>query len=107
MEAIKCFRCDGNGVVEDVVENDHLVEGELPCRTCAGEGVCYECEGTGADSGALNEPEVCTVCQGSGVLQMELDTRSSNYGQRKPMQRAQLPVVNDEDLRTWLGVSGD
>ena len=109
MEAIKCMRCDGNGVVEDVVENDRLVEGELPCRACAGAGVCYECEGSGADSGALNEPEACTVCLGSGVLMMELDTRSSAYGQRKPVQRAQLPTVTVADFAEggWLGRSGD
>lgn len=51
---------------------------------------CYECEGSGADSGALNEPEACKVCHGAGVLAIELDTRSSQYGQRKPLRRAAL-----------------
>ena len=34
-----CERCDGNGIVEDVVFNDSLVEeGQFPCRTCDGTG---------------------------------------------------------------------
>ena len=49
---------------------------------------CWDCGGTGADSGALNEPEACPVCQGGGQLDIEMETRSSAYGQRKAVQRA-------------------
>ena len=59
---------------------------------------CYECEGSGGDSGALNEPEACPVCQGSGILQVEMDTRSSAYGQRKPIGRAPLPQATGGDF---------
>ncbi len=34
----QCDRCNGNGVVEDQIENDSLIEGELPCKKCGGSG---------------------------------------------------------------------
>lgn len=63
---------------------------------------CEDCGGTGADSGALYEPEACTVCQGSGKQQVEIDTRSSAYGVRKPMGNATAlnpPTVGEIEER--------
>jgi hypothetical protein len=46
---------------------------------------CEDCGGKGIDLGSVSEPESCAVCLGSGKQLVELDTRSSLYGQRKPM----------------------
>lgn len=32
---------------------------------------CEDCNGTGIDSGSLNEPEPCKVCKGSKLAQPE------------------------------------
>lgn len=34
----KCSKCNGNGVVEDQVFEDSLIQGELPCSACDGDG---------------------------------------------------------------------
>jgi hypothetical protein len=53
---------------------------------------CEDCGGKGVDPGSLSEPEPCQVCFGSGKQLVELDTRNSFYGKRKPIGRA-LPVT--------------
>lgn len=49
--------------------------------------ICDDCGGIGVDPGSLNEPEACPVCLGGGKTYVELDTRSSHYGIRKPVAR--------------------
>jgi len=43
---------------------------------------CEDCGGKGVDVGSLDQPEACTVCLGSGVIQPE------ERIERMPMGRA-------------------
>ena len=60
---------------------------------------CEDCGGRGVDPGSLSEPEPCQVCLGSGKQLVELDTRSSFYGKRKPIGRVNLPPVVTAERR--------
>jgi len=64
---------------------------------------CEDCGGKGIDLGSVYEPGSCTVCLGSGKQLVELDSRSSLYGQRKPMGRALPETVTAGELAEWGG----
>lgn len=71
---------------------------------------CEDCGGTGVDPGSLYEPEPCPPCQGSGRQLVELDTRSSLYGKRKPMGAATAlnpPTVGELSEQEQGGQYGD
>ncbi len=67
---------------------------------------CEDCGGTGADSGALYEPEPCPACQGSGKEQIQTSPSSSLYGKRKPMGSALLAPTAGE-IEERRGQYGD
>lgn len=66
---------------------------------------CDDCGGKGLDVGSLGEPEPCKVCLGGGMVHMEFDARSSEFGKRKPHgPRASVPLAPDAAAQaSWRG----